>query len=240
MKYITAKHLVLFTAIIVITSCSKKAEDLQAPKFDSVNTDNVSLTLIKDSVIADGTTNAEFLIKVNSSVVKTYKEVVLSVSPIGKFPDGSTSLNTTIDASGEAKIFINSFAKGISTVKADITNLCSKSASVHFITSFPEQILMQPAVNTMPSSLTSSASITAKLIRSNGSVSNGFYVNFYDSTTTNLSVGVFLNTTASNNSSECTTTYSIQDTSYHGLVYIKGYIMTNTGKITGFNKILIQ
>jgi hypothetical protein len=230
----------IYLLTITVISCSKEPDTLKQPNIIPFNSKGISMSLIKDSIIADGVSNAEFFLKMDSNTTKYYNEVVFSVQPIGLFSNASDTQSTTFDANGEAKVFINSSAKGLAIVKADIINLCTINKEIHFTTSFPDQILIQPAVSEIPSSLTSNATITAKLVRVNGSVSKGVLVNFYDSTATNKSIGVFINSTTSNNSGECTTTYSIQDTSYHGLVYIKGSVNVNKIRIIGFSKILIQ
>jgi hypothetical protein len=92
----------------------------------------------------------------------------------------------------------------------------------------------------LPASYSSQTLIKARLIRNIGSVSEGQSVQFYDSTSSNKSVGIFLNITQSNGLGEATSQYWIQDTTFHGFVYIKGYVLTDKIKVIGMNRILIQ
>ncbi len=207
--------------------------------FESTCEENYVLSIASESVVADGATKGAVLFKADPTFISQVENVTFLVSPIGKFHNNNDTISVTIDSNGEAYAYISSPDQGTALIQAQ-TNYCTKSISVNFTTSFPEQVLMLPAVSSMPSSFSSNTNIIAKLIRTNGVVSSGFLVNFYDSTEINTSVGTFLNTILSNNIGEATTTYSIQDTSYHGIVYINGYIETNEGRVNGVSKILIE
>ncbi len=54
------------------------------------------------------------------------------------------------------------------------------------------------------------------------------------------SIGRFFNITYSDSQGNSTVEYWLRDTSYHGFVYIKGYVNTDTGRIEGISRILIQ
>lgn len=82
----------------------------------------------------------------------------------------------------------------------------------------------------------------AALIQQIHLLSEGMLVNYYDSAATSSggSVGTFLNNTYSDSVGNTNVEFWLQDTSYHGFVYINGYINTTTGRVMGSNKILIQ
>lgn len=244
MQHSKIKYFLLAVTAIFFLSCSDEATDLAKPNLSPLSPMDqglVSLVLTTDSITADGLSTAEFILWADTAISKYYKDVVFTVTTPGLFSNGTASFTTTLDASGKAKVYVHSSSSGIVEVKADLTNLTSRTSSVYFRPSWADQILILPDSATMISFFSNSTSIKAKLIRNTGSVSSGMLVNFSDSTvTTGSSVGTFLGITTSNSTGEATAIYAIQDTSYHGFVYIKGSVMTNSGVKIGRNKILIQ
>lgn len=237
MKYII--NIILITAAsLIMVCCSKEADPLVPTKFEEVKPGDLSLSLLGDSITADGITYARFLLKMNRELLSNHRTVTFTISPIGKFSNGNNTTTSTFDENGESIVYVSSVNVGMATVKAEISNLTSLSASVNFVTSFPEQLLVSPAVGTMPSGPVSSTNIVTKLVKASGVVSEGLTVFYYDSTSTGNSVGAFLNVTGSSNTGESTATYAIQDTSYRGFIYLKTYVVTKAGKVRGSAKVL--
>jgi len=231
----------LVICILLIMSCSDKTTDLIPPNLTAspVNTSEIALTVITDNIDADGVKYAELLFKVGPTVLAKYKEVNLDISPIGKFNNGATTQKLTIDVTGEAKIFAVSNVQGTATIKATAGDF-SKQAVVHFLPAYPDQIFIEPDSTFLPAMPGAKTIVKARMTRASGQVSPGQTITFYDSTINNASAGIFLNTSLANASGIATTEYWLQDTSYHNYVYIKGYVLTNSGRVTGVNRIRIR
>jgi len=228
--------------LMLAMSCSKEDGPLVTPNLALKPAQtSVSLTLTRDSVLADGISYAEFTLKVaDSTYIRTNNAVTFTIGPVGKFPDGTTTLYTTVNANGKVKVYVASVAIGTATLQATVNAAGGTSASMHFIPSYPTQILVNPAVSTLADSLSSSVNVTAQLVKANAVVSAGIPVSYYDSTAGGHSIGVFLNITTSNATGQSTSTYSIQDTTYHGLVYLKCSVQKGAGKLIGFSKVLVR
>jgi hypothetical protein len=235
------KNIALLIIVLGLSGCSKEPDKLKKPelKSDVIDVSGFSLTLKSDSIYADGSSFAELTISTNSATALRYKTVTFSVSPIAKFSNNSSTMQVTLDVTGVAKAYLVSDNAGIANVIANIPNLVTIQHPISFVTSWPTQILVEPSVSLMTPTYTSQTQVVAKLSKTNGSVSNGLVIQFSDSTITNSSIGVFLNTTTTY-SSQATTKYWLQDTSYHGFVYIRTSIMTDKGKIIGRSRIFIQ
>ncbi|HEX7413532.1 MAG TPA: hypothetical protein VF411_05755 [Bacteroidia bacterium] len=241
MKNVITKVSIFFSILLVIFGCSKKVEDNLASPSLSFPPFSINLTLTKDSIVADGVTTAGFILKIDSSLAQKYSQVTFNITPIGNFSGGATTvLTTTIGINGITKVYVSSLQIGVSNITANVANLGSKSSSVRFFPSYPDEIVVQPSVAAITASYTSSVNITSTLIKNTGTVSMGLPIFYYDSTTTGGSIGVFINSTYSNNMGQSTATYSIQDTSYHGLLYLNCYVQNGPIKVRGRNKIVIQ
>ena len=127
MKYL----IVFFVLFIIFSSCTNSAK-LTPPDLvnDSVKSSDIVLTPANRNIPADSLTYDQFVIKVSSNVLANYKQVTFDISPVGKFTDGSTVKNVSIDASGNAYAFVFSSTPGIATVRATIGNLVRTSSIV--------------------------------------------------------------------------------------------------------------
>ena len=201
----------------------------------------VTLSVLNNNVIADNYTYAQIMAStVSQNYLNTGKEIVF-ISTAGKFSNNSDTFQTLISSDGTAKAYLKDNKNETAIVSATIAGVFTNELQVNFTPAYPGQILINPTVGTLRPLLTSNTIINAALTRNNGSVSAGIAVSFYDSTSTGIHPGAFLNTTFSDQNGMATTQYTIVDTTYTGIVYIKGYVDTGGGsRVYGVNTIIIQ
>jgi hypothetical protein len=158
------------------------------------------------------------------------------------FSNNSTSYSVNVSLNDTTRAFLKYNKSDIVRVTATVYNKFSKEVFVNFLTSFPTQLLVIPDTSTLQPLFTSKCYVKSILTRQVGSVSEGLLVNYYDSIATSVggSIGSFHNLTYSNAQGESTVEYSLQDTAYHGFVYIKSFIDTDAGRVVGVNRIYIQ
>ena len=333
------KNLQIFIFLIFLLFKNCTPGDLAAPDLvdASIGTDDITITLANNNIVADNKATTDVVVKVGSNIVKksNISQVTFSISPIGKFSDGTTSLTKLVDTDGKTFTSVKSDTEGEATitvsigsyskqatikfykvqstfitelvannVEADnyhysilkfttnipdvskqitfttdrgnfsnnsntyttqitsdgitnaylkynkaeiakvtvtISTIYSQELNVQFIAALPEQIFIEAAPTNLPPILNSKAKITAKLVRSLGSVSEGQIVLFSASTPTGDTPGVFYNTSKSNSTGEATTDFLILNPNYTGFVDILGYIENNgVKKPVGTNRLLIK
>lgn len=229
--------LLMFIFSLMIYSCSKEPGELNAPEpIDS----SIELIVTKNDVPADNYTFAEI-----SAVTKfrpTANDLIVFQADKGTFSNNSNTYSVNVSSNDTTRAFLKYNKPGLVRVTATVYNKYSKEVFVSFQTSFPTLILINPDSSALQPLFTSKCNITAKLTRQVGSVSEGLLVTFYDSIATSSggSIGTFHNITYSNAQGESTVEYWLQDTSYHGFVFIKSYFDTDMGRVTGTNKIFIR
>jgi len=208
-------------------------------KFYKDNADTLKLLITRDNVPADNYSYAEI-----TAITKKRpfaNNQIVFVADRGTFTNNSSTYTIQASLNDTTKAYIKYSKSEPVRITATIYNTYSKEIYATFIPAWPGQIFVSPSVSTLPPLFTSMATITANLIRSTGTVTEGRIVHFYDSASvTGASIGTFLNTTLSNPSGIATSQYWLQDTSFHGFVYIKSYVDTDTGRVRGENRILIQ
>lgn len=200
--------------------------------------DTLKLSVVRELVPADNYAYVEIQAVVEDPEVLKEMKTIKFITDKGTFPNDTKEYTITLGLDGVAKAYIKHNRAEMVRVTATVGNSYSKELNIRFIPSLPEQIFIEPSVASMVADPAAKSVIKARLVRSQGSVSEGQTVYFYDSTV-NGSVGIFLNTTRSGTNGEATTEYWLQDTSYRGYVYIKGYVNTDTGRVLGMSRILI-
>lgn len=229
--------LLLFIISLMIYSCSKEPGELNAPEpIDS----SIELIVTKNDVPADNYSFAEI-----SAVTKfrpSANDIIVLQADKGTFSNNSNTYSVNVSSNDTTRAFLKYNKADIVRVTTTVYNKYSKEVFVNFLTSFPTKILVSPDSSTLQPLFTSKCNITSKLSRQIGSVSEGLLVTYYDSVATSIggSIGTFHNITYSNTQGESTVEYWLQDTSYHGFIFIKSYIDTDTGRVTGTNKIFIK
>lgn len=227
----------VFVCLLSIVSCSKEPGALKSPtQVDS----SIELVVTKNNVISD---NHEFS---EISAIMEYKpganEVIVFHADKGVFSNNSNTYSVSVSSNDTTRAFLKYNKSEVVRVTATIYNKYSKEVYVNFLTSYPTQILVSPDSSSLQPLFSSKSLIKSKLTKQIGSVSESLSVNYYDSIATSIggSIGTFHNSTYSNAQGESTVEYWLQDTSYHGFVFIKSYIDTDSGRVTGTNKILIH
>lgn len=236
------KQLIIVVALAsFVYSCSDKADYLVSPNLASepINTSDLSFTVLNDNIAADGISAAELLVTAGPSILSKYHDVNVKVSSIGKLPNGSDSMKLQLDIIGEAHVYVSAGAIGKSLITATVGNY-TKNATVIFVAAGPDYVHIETDAAIMAPRFDAKLNVKARLIRTPGLPSPDQSLNFYDSTTTGTSVGVFLNSATSNVQGEITTEYRLTDTSYHGPLYLKGFLMFNGKRIQGSTRVMVQ
>jgi hypothetical protein len=227
----------VLACIFIINSCSKEPDELKAP--EQVGS-SIELIVTKNNVPSDNYTYGEI-----SAVTKfrpNANDIIVFKADKGVFSNNSNTYSVNVSSNDTTRAFLKYNKADVVRVIATIYNKYSKEVFVNFLTSFPTQILISPDSSTLQPLFTSKSNIKSKLTRQVGSVSEGLLINYSDSvgTSSGGSIGTFHNNTYSNSQGETTVEYWLQDTTYHGFVFIKSYIDTDTGRVMGLNKIYIR
>lgn len=231
------KGLIILALIIFVSSCSKKPDELKSP----VPSDSsIELIVTKNNVLSDNYSFAEV-----SAIAKfrpTANDIIIFKTDKGVFSNNSSTYSVNVSSNDTTRAFIKYNKPDVIRVTATIFDKYSKEVYVKFLTSYPSQILISPDSSSLQSSFSSECLIKSKLLRQFGNVSEALTLNYYDSTATSSggSIGTFINNTFSDIQGQTTVEYHLQDTSYHGFVFIKSYIDTDTGRVRGMNKIYIR
>lgn len=233
MKYI----LIFLTICLLNPACSKEPGELNTPQ----QVDNpLTLLITKNNIPADNYSYVEI-----SAIVKkrpATNDLIVFTADKGLFANNSNTYSVNVSANDTTKAYIKYNKAELVRITATIFGNDTKEVYAKFLPAYPSQILINPDVTTLPPLFTSKSVVTAKLVRPAGMPSEGLLINFYDSAAVSgfRSVGTFLNNTYSNSGGSATVEYWLQDTSFHGFVYIKGYLNSDTGKVIGVNRIFIQ
>jgi hypothetical protein len=207
-------------------------------EFYKINRDSLNLMVTSGIVPADNYSYAEIK-AITLSRNGSGNQLVFSTDR-GLFSNDEDTITVLVSSGDTTKVWLKSNLAGQARVMATYNNAFTEEISVTFTTSWPDQLIIDPDSSSLRPSFYAKSDVVAMLLKISGTVSSGQTVNFYDSTVTGQSVGSFLNTTLSNSDGQAKTEYWLQDTSYHGFVYIKGVIHTNEGTVLGMGKIFIR
>ena len=223
--------------LVFIASCSKKPDPLTSP----IQTDSsIQLIVSKNNVPSDNYSFDEV------SALTKYRpnanDIIVFKTDRGVFSNDSSVYTVNVSSNDTTRAFLRYNSASIIRVTATIFNKYSKEVYIKFLTSYPSQILTYPDSSSLKASFTSKTLIKSKLLRPVGFVSKGLTLNYYDSiaTSTGGSIGSFLNSTYSDSLGQMTVQYCLQDTAYHGFVFIKNYIDTGNGRVYGMSKVYIR
>jgi hypothetical protein len=224
---------------VVLAGC--KTNNLAPTPISTTATQNpvLSLTVLQDSAAADGVLVNKLAFSGGQHGTSFYSSVTFTISPVGVFSNGSTTQTLAIDVNGQATAFVSSQTAGTSTVVATV-NGATVQTSTTFVMAWPDQINIQADSTFLMPLPGTSTNVTATLVRNSGKVSLGEYVSFSDSTAVDSTIGVFGKPALSDASGLVTTTYTEQDSSYHGFVYLIGKVMTSSGQVEGRGQIKIR
>ena len=232
-----ATTLPILACLFFINSCSKEPDKLKSPQpVDS----SIELIATKNDIPSDNYSFGE--VSAISKFRPSANDVIVFKADKGVFSNNSNVYSVNVSSNDTTRAFLKYSKPDIVRVTATVYNKYSKEVFLNFLTSYPTQILVSPDSSSLQSSFTSKCLINSKLKRQVGNVSEGLLVNYYDSVanSSGSSIGTFLNNTYSDSQGQTTVEYWIQDTSYHGFVFIKSYIDTDTGRVKGLNKIYIR
>lgn len=241
------KYFLILFAYFLLWSCTEEPGSLNTPNFvnqpiNTINTNDVELFITKNNIPADDYTYAEIALKINKRLF-TNNEIVFATDR-GTFTNNSNKYVVVSSINDTVFVYIKHSKSESIRLTANVFGNYFKEIIVTFIPALPDKIYINSNANSLPSSFSSRAQITAKLIKLIGTVSEGQSVTFYDSIENCVSancVGAFFNTTLSDNNGLASSEYLLQDKNFHGLVYIIGSIQTSSGMIIrGYNRILIE
>ena len=210
--------------------------------FLPVATDSLILKVSKDSIAADNYTYAEIqAISLNPDVAKKIKTVTFTTLK-GTFSNGLMEFTATVGTDGIAKAYLKYNLPERVIVSAKISGGYTRETIVTFFPSFPDQIFFEADSSLLSSVLNSKTKVTVRLLKYYGKVSEDLFVHLYDSTYTKIdTAGIFINTSGSDANGNITSTYTLNDTSFHGYIYINASFKKPSGEIiTGTNRIFIQ
>jgi hypothetical protein len=228
--------------VATISSC-REVDDLLPPNLTQpvVQETDIIMSVVKDNVPADGVNYNEILVKIDNTLKNNFNEVIFEISPNGKFSNGAVAQKVPIDVNGEARVYAESTSVGTSIVRATVGTYTRQIGTI-FEKAWPDQIIVESDSVFLPALPGMNTAVRAKLSRSTGVISPGITVLFTDSTGVNSkpSVGVFLNTTVSDASGFSTTRYWLQDTTYHGEVYLIAIVQAQDGEKRGRTRVRIR
>ena len=221
---------------LLFESCSKEPSALTTPtpveKF-------LKLTVSKDNAPADNYTYAEIMAVTGRK--PSAGDFLEFQTDKGVFANNSNIYKVNIAATDTTRAYVKYNKADVAHVTARLANQDSKEVQITFVPAYPSQILIYPDSSTLRPLFTSKSMVTAKLLRTAGVVSEGQFLQYTDSAATDgRSIGIFLNGTYSGPQGTASVEYHLQDTSYHGFVYIIGSIVSGTNTITGRNRIFIK
>ncbi|NMH26565.1 hypothetical protein [Flavobacterium silvaticum] len=229
-------YFILIVAV-ALTHCSDEPGNLtDAP----IISNTLALNVVVENVPADFYTYAE--IDVTTDGLSGIGVPITFFTDKGVFSNNSDTYTLTITEGQSAKIFLKSRKAELTRVTASQNGNVLTDAYITFTNSYPEQILVDTETNVLQALYTSHLSMSAELVKLNGFPSDGQIVHYYDSipTAQGGSVGTFLNRTPSNQEGVSTADYFIQDTTYHGFVYLKAKVITDSQPVIGLGLIYIE
>lgn len=227
----------LVVIVSIFQACSTEPGGLKTPQAID---DTLLVLATKNNVPADNYSYAEISVVIKKRPIIT-DQVVLTTDK-GSFANGNTTYTVNVSSNDTVKAYLKYNKAEVARVTASLFGRDTKEVFINFLPAYPSQILISPDSVALPAAFTSKTTITSKLTRQQGLPTEGLLISYYDSAAvTGLrSVGAFFNNTYSNAQGVSTVEYKLQDTSYHGFVYIKGYLNSDTGKVIASNRVFIR
>ncbi|MCW4470798.1 hypothetical protein OGH69_17635 [Flavobacterium sp. MFBS3-15] len=229
------KYLYLSLCLALI-ACSDEPEALKSAQGI---TGELALEPVSGNVPADDYSYAEVSAVITGR--RSPGDRIIFSAESGLFANGQ-SKDTVVAATDETvKVYLKHNRAGRVKVTATAFGK-SKEVFVDFTPAYPDLLVVNPDNGTLPSEYTSTSLITTYLIRNTGTASQGQWISYRDSVATaeGGSIGTFTQNTQSDAEGNATVRYWVQDTAYHGFVYIKGEIQTPAGVRKGENRIYID
>lgn len=202
-------------------------------------TDTVKATIVQDNVDADYYSYAIIEATVPRPAAGQTRSITFNTDK-GTFADNNKSYTVTADAAGNARAYLKHNKAEIAIVTISSASAFSTTQNITFKTAWPENLFVDLGAGTMSRTPGSTVNVIARLTRNTGTVSEGITVSFKDSTQSGTSVGTFFNVGKSGSNGNATATYSLQDTSYQGYIYIVSTVNNGTNIIRGVNRVLVQ
>ena len=219
-----------------MVSCSDSPGDLASP---IVIAPGVTLSVTEDNIPADDYSYVELSAAVSNLTAST--GLLTFVTDRGIFANGKTTYSVPVNGTAETKLAYLRYNRAEKVhVTAFLGEKVAKETFATFITAYPTQVLLSTDSGSVVASYNSVIQIKAQLNRQVGKVSEGMLVSYYDSTENGRSVGSFTKNEVSDAQGKSSANYSIQDTSYHGYLYLKGYIQNDVNKVLGVVRVHIR
>ncbi len=210
-------------------------------KFYTAPSDSLKAYTVTTTGIADNAAYVEIVVTRKGPAKGAFLQVSFSTDK-GSFSNNNPTYGAQIGPNDTLHAYLKSQVADLAKVTVSVPNSFQKDLWISFGTAWPSQILVEPQSAVLTVQINASATIKARLFRPTGMVSTGFTPSFSDSTAepNGRSIGSFINTTSSTSVGEVETQYVLQDTSYKGLVYIRSWVQTDAGQVTGESRILLQ
>lgn len=202
-------------------------------------TDSLQLTLLQNNVSADNSSYAMIDAHVLMNSIKTGGRIDL-VTDKGTFSNGQTSMTISPVSSNTTQIYLRHNRAEIAHVTATLNNTFSKQIEITFVTAYPHTMAIDPSVVTTTATFNNEVLLSTRLMRIRGTPSAGQHVLYSDLTSAGTSIGAFTNLQPSDATGTATAKYRLQDTNYHGYVYLKASVNVDTGQVSVVQKILVQ
>ncbi len=128
----------LLLCCFIMNACQDKTE---------VQPDDImTLSLVKDSIMADNTSNAEIQAQVNMSASAATRNIKFETNA-GTFSNNTAQYTTTVSLDGKINAYLKNDKAGTATVKVTVNDLYSREIPVHFVSrTSPDSIITLEAV----------------------------------------------------------------------------------------------
>jgi len=225
-----------FILVVLAWGCTRTPNIDNPVNKVTIKSADLNLTVTKDSSAADGFTPNIIQFHAGPSVDSFYHTVTFSIAPNGLFSNDSTQITLPIDINGQAEAYAVSRILGTMTVTASVAGSAEVQKPVTFTFAWPTQMLITIDSTFLTPILGNWTEVTATLLRNQGSVSPGVFINFSDSTTADSLIG----SAVADSSGIASIRYYIPDTGYHGAVFINGVVMTPIGPVEGTGRVQVK
>ena len=241
MKY--AINLYILFNLLSIMSCSDKTGELIKPDLSpaSLNADDFILSVTKDNVPADDYSYAAVDIELKPTAIAAKGVILTLITDNAIFSNGQKTISFPVSADTRISVNLKSDRAESAVVRLNVGEKFTKAINVRFIDALAEALILESSQPSLSHKSASAVSLKASLSRINGKTTNAQLVNYYDSAATGAkNVGTFLNVTRSDATGISGADYFLQDTTYRGFVYLKGFVGTGPNKVIATTRILIN
>lgn len=184
---------------------------------------------------ADGATLTPLRIDLADEIPLDQRAVSLEVTSGVFEPSNNSTITIPKSQASTIDLVLRSASLSqVGTLRATVAGFTT-SVNVRFDPALPDTILVDASGSSLQSGSSHSLSLTARLIRSIGTVTPGTFVSFStsDSAGTPVLIGSFRDVGVSDNFGHVTATYSAGNSSYRGRLFLVGRVVSVAKVISG-------